>query len=70
MGLPVAPAAFAANDDADTKAKAVRRWTEAVTRLDSHGTWHYLFITDPGRVGLEINAHTIAALDQGEFKLT
>ena len=59
-----------ANDDADTKAKAARRWTDAVTRLGSHGTWHYLFIKDPGRLGLEINSHTEAAWAQGEFKLT
>lgn len=59
-----------ANDDADTKAKAARRWTNAVTRLGSHGTWQYLFVTDPSRLGLYINAHTEAAWDQGEFTLT
>jgi type III restriction enzyme len=58
-----------ANDDADTKAKAARRWTDAVTRLSSHGTWQYLFVTDPGRLGLMINPFTRAAWDQGEFSL-
>ena len=48
-----------ANDDADTKAKAASRWVEAVTRLGSHGTWRYLFVTDPGRLGLDINTHTL-----------
>lgn len=59
-----------ANDDADIKAKAARRWTDAVTRLGSHGVWQYLFITDPGRLGVDMNAHTEASWDQGEFKLS
>jgi type III restriction enzyme len=59
-----------ANDDADTKVKAAVRWTEAVTRLGSHGVWRYLFVTDPGRVGLEMNAHTSTAWEPREFKLT
>jgi type III restriction enzyme len=59
-----------ANDDADIKTRAALRWTSAVTRLGSHGVWHYLFVTDPGRLGLAMNSHTGAAWDQGEFKLT
>lgn len=59
-----------ANDDADTKAKAARRWTSAVTRLGSYGTWHYLFVTEPGRLGLDMDAYTEAAWDQGSFELT
>lgn len=59
-----------ANDDADIKAKAALRWTEAVTRLGSCGIWRYLFVTDPGRLGLEMNGHTEVAWDEGELTLS
>lgn len=58
-----------ANDDADAKTKAARRWTEAVTRLGSHGTWHYLFVTDPGRVGQMLNPLTLATREEEQFEL-
>ena len=56
-------------DNADVKAKAAQRWTAAVTRLGIYGTWHYLLVTDPGRLGMMLNGHTSAAWDQGEFQL-
>ena len=42
-------------DMADAKAKAAQRWVAAVNRLGDYGTWRYLFVTDPGRVGLMLN---------------
>jgi type III restriction enzyme len=56
-------------DNADAKAKAAQRWAAAVTRLGQRGNWHYLLVTDPGRLGLMLNAYTTAAWDQGEFEL-
>ena len=52
------------NDDADVKAKAAERWVKAVNRLGQHGTWHYLFITDPGLVGISLNDFTTAKWDE------
>jgi type III restriction enzyme len=57
-------------DNADAKAKAAQRWAAAVTRLGQYGSWHYLLVTDPGRLGLMLNAYTTAAWDQGEFRLS
>lgn len=57
-------------DNADAKTKAAERWTVAVTRLGQFGTWRYLLVTDPGKLGIMLNAFTSAAWDQGEFSLT
>jgi type III restriction enzyme len=57
-------------DNADAKAKAAERWTAAVTRLGQYGTWHYLLVTDPGKLGLMLNDLTNAGWDAGEFELT
>ena len=57
-------------DNADVKQKAAERWADAVNRLGDYGTWHCLLVTDPGRLGLELNAHTNAAWDEGPFALT
>ncbi|MBN8948941.1 MAG: DEAD/DEAH box helicase family protein [Rhizobiales bacterium] len=57
-------------DNADVKQKAAERWADAVNRLGDYGAWHYLLVTDPGRLGLELNAHTNAAWDEGPFALT
>jgi type III restriction enzyme len=57
-------------DNADAKAKAAERWTAAVNRLGQYGTWHYLLVTDPGKLGLMLNAFANAEWDQGEFQLT
>lgn len=43
------------NDDADAKAKAAERWVEAINHTGGYGTWHYLLVDDPGKVGLAIN---------------
>lgn len=43
-------------DSADAKAKAAERWVGAVNRLGTQGRWLYLLVTDPGRVGLMLNA--------------
>jgi type III restriction enzyme len=56
-------------DGADAKAKAAERWVKAVNRLGEHGTWHYLLVTDPGRMGLALNALTTAKWDEGQFEL-
>lgn len=56
-------------DDADVKAKAAQRWTDAVNRLGQYGRWHYLLVSDPGRVGLMLNAFTGASWDDGPFAL-
>ena len=48
------------SDSADAKAKAAERWIAAVTRLGQYGTWHYLLVTDPGRLGLMLNSYTSA----------
>ncbi|RUW61854.1 DEAD/DEAH box helicase family protein [Mesorhizobium sp. M7A.F.Ca.US.008.03.1.1] len=57
-------------DNADAKAKAADRWVKAVNRLGQHGTWHYILVTEPGRLGLTLNAFTQAAWDEGVFELT
>ena len=48
-------------DDADVKAKAAQRWVKAVNRLGQHGAWHYLLVTDPGKLGNMLDAHTCQA---------
>jgi type III restriction enzyme len=45
-------------DAADVKAKAAQRWVSAVNRLGQHGTRDYLFVTDPGTLGKDLNAYT------------
>lgn len=57
-------------DNADAKAKAAERWAAAVTRLSSYGTWHYLLVTDPGKLGIMLNGFTSVAWHQGKFSLT
>ena len=57
-------------DDADAKAKAAERWVEAVNRLGEHGVWKYLFVEDPGRIAIQLNAFTQAKWDEGPFQLT
>ena len=57
-------------DSSDVKARAAQRWVDAVNRLGQHGEWHYLFITDPGRLDHVLNGHTIAKWDEGQFELT
>ncbi|KAA0592930.1 type III restriction enzyme [Azospirillum lipoferum] len=57
-------------DDADAKAKAAARWTEAVNRLGLHGRWHYVMVEDPGRVGLELNKFAAAKWSEGPFELS
>ena len=56
-------------DNADVKAKAAERWAKAVNRLGQHGSWHYLLVTDPGRVGVMLNPFVAAQWDQGVFEL-
>lgn len=56
-------------DSADVKAKAAQRWVDAVNRLGQHGEWHYLFITDPGRLAEVLNAYTTAKWNEGQFEL-
>jgi len=57
------------SDSADAKAKAAERWIAAVTRLGQHGTWQYLLVTDPGRLGLMLNDFTLASCCEGSFVL-
>jgi type III restriction enzyme len=57
-------------DSADAKAKAAQRWANAVNRLGRHGTWHYLLVTDPGRLGKDLNAYTTAKWEDGPFELS
>lgn len=57
-------------DDADVKAKAALRWVNAVNRLGEHGRWHYLLVTDPPRIGEELNAFTDQKWTEGPFALT
>jgi type III restriction enzyme len=52
------------SDSADVKAKAAERWAAAVTRLGQFGVWRYLLVTDPGRLGMTLNAFTNARLDE------
>jgi type III restriction enzyme len=56
-------------DDADVKAKAAQRWVNAVNQLGQHGTWHYLLVTDPGKLGIALNEHTTEKWDEGKFEL-
>ncbi|NEI28466.1 MULTISPECIES: BPTD_3080 family restriction endonuclease [Rhizobium] len=48
-------------DGADAKARAAQRWVYAVNRLGQYGLWHYLLVSDPGRLGLVINDFTGAS---------
>ena len=57
-------------DNADAKAKAAQRWVAAVNRLGTHGNWHYLLVTDPGRLGQMLNGFTGASRDEGAFALS
>jgi type III restriction enzyme len=57
-------------DGADAKGRAAQRWVDAVNRLGQYGRWHYLLISDPGRLGLMINDFTGASWDEGPFALT
>ena len=43
-------------DAADAKAKAARRWVDAVNRLGQYGTWHYLLVTNPLDLAEMLNA--------------
>ena len=57
-------------DSADAKAKAAERWVAAVNRLGQYGEWHYLMVTDPGRMAAEINPFATAQWSEGPFTLT
>ena len=56
-------------DSADAKAKAAERWAAAVTRLGQYGRWHYLLVTDPGRVGKLIDSYCTQKRGEEEFVL-
>ena len=57
-------------DSADAKAKAAERWVAAVNRLGTYGNWHYLLVTDPGRLGPMLNGFTGASWDYGALSLS
>ena len=57
------------DDAADLKAKAARRWVEAVNRLGQHGRWAYLLVDDPTALGTALNPHVAAHWDAGQFSL-
>ncbi len=57
-------------DEADSKANAAHRWTNAVNRLGQNGTWYYLLVTDPGALGRALNDHTTVKWDEGPCELT
>ena len=57
-------------DSADAKSKAAQRWVDAVNRLGQHGTWHYLLVTDPGRLGQMLNTSTTGSWTGEEFVLS
>jgi len=57
-------------DSADAKAKAAQRWVDAVNRLGEHGQWHYLLVTDPGRLGQMLNALAKASYKEEPFALS
>ena len=54
-------------DSADAKSKAAQRWVEAVNRLGQHGTWHYLLVAEPSRLGQMLTAFTESSWSEGEF---
>lgn len=56
-------------DNADVKAKAARRWVEAVNRLGQHGAWNSLLVTDPTTLGQDLNRYTIAKWDEGQYEM-
>lgn len=56
-------------DDSDIKAKAAQRWVAAVNRLGQHGKWHYLLVTDPGRIAGLFNDYSKEKWDEGQFEL-
>jgi type III restriction enzyme len=58
------------DDSADAKAKAADRWVNAVNRLGQQGTWHYLLVTDPGRLGQLLNEFADEVWNEGPFELS
>jgi len=56
-------------DGADAKAKAAERWADAVTRLGQHGTWRYVFVTEPSRIGVMLDKYTEASWVGEPFQL-
>ena len=57
-------------DSADAKSKAAERWVDAVNLLGQHGAWHYLLVTDAGRLGQMLNIFTGTSWSEGEFALS
>jgi len=58
------------DDDADVKAKAARRWVNAVNHLGAHGRWEYLVVEDPQKLGPAIDGLAAHRLDAGQFQLS
>ena len=56
-------------DRDDAKAKSAGRWVAAVNRLGNHGQWHYLFVTDPARLGIMLNDFCVLKESKPAFGL-
>ena len=47
----------------------VGRWVNAINRPGQHGVWRYLLVTDPGALGVLLNAYTTAKWNEGQLEL-
>lgn len=55
------------DDDADLKAKAARRWVQAVNRAGEYGRWDYVVVDDPSRLGPLLDEFADASWGGGNF---
>lgn len=58
------------DDDADIKAKAARRWVQAVNRTGEYGRWEYVVIDDPTKLGAVLDGLADASWDQSTIELS
>jgi type III restriction enzyme len=58
------------DDDADVKAKAARRWVDAVNCLGEQGRWAYVVVEDPQKLGPTIDDLASTAWDSREIQLS
>lgn len=58
------------DDDADLKAKAARRWVQAVNQAGEFGCWEYVVVDDPSRLGLLLDEFADALWDGSDIALS
>jgi type III restriction enzyme len=53
----------------DERPYGAGRWVNAINQPGQHGSWHYLLVTDPGALGVLLNAYTTAKWNEGQLEL-